>query len=57
VVSRARREIRTEARGKCSNDLGAAILNFEKKSEDKGQLPEKLRSSPGKGGCLLPVRV
>jgi hypothetical protein len=39
------------------NRQGAAILNFERKSEDKGQLPEKLRSSPEKGQCLLPVRV
>jgi RHS repeat-associated protein len=39
------------------NDMGAAILNFERKSENTGQLPEKLRRSPGKSRCLLTMRV
>ena len=39
------------------NYLGAAILNLEGESEDKGQSPGKLPHLTGKSRCLLTMKV
>ncbi len=39
------------------NHTGAAILSFERKSEDKGQYPEQLPQTTGTDQCLLTVKV